>query len=62
MALKNGFRQYKDAIMITLTVPHIFPLVVPLEFNRQIIGFIPLKDSIITELKNYKINGKPRPF
>jgi len=56
MALKNGFRQYKDAIMITLTVPHIFPLVIPLEVNRQIIGFIPLQDSIISELKNYMLD------
>jgi len=56
MALKNGFRQYKDAIMITLTVPHVFPLVVPLEFNRQIIGYIPLQDSIISELKNYLLD------
>jgi hypothetical protein len=56
MALKNGFRQRKDAIMITLTVPHVFPLVVPLEVNRQIIGFIPLQDSIISELKNYLLD------
>jgi hypothetical protein len=53
MALKNGFRHHKDAIMITLTVPHIFPLVVPLEVNGQIVGYIPLQDSIISELKNY---------
>jgi len=51
MALKNGFRQYKDAIMITLTVPHIFPLVIPLERKGKIIGFIPLQDSIISLLK-----------
>jgi hypothetical protein len=53
IALKNGFGQYKDAIMITLTVPHIFPLVIPLERKGKIIGFIPLQDSIISELKNY---------
>ena len=53
MALKNGFRQFKDAIMVTLTVPHIFPLVIPLEVNGRIIGYIPLQDSIISELKNY---------
>jgi len=51
MALKNGFRQHKDALMITLTVPHIFPLVVPLEVNGRIIGYILLQDSIITQLK-----------
>jgi len=53
MALKIAFRRYKDAIMITLTVPHIFPLVIPLERKGKIIGFIPLQDSIISELKNY---------
>jgi len=50
-ALKNGFRRFKDAIMITLTVPHIFPLVIPLERKGKIIGFIPLQDSIISQLK-----------
>jgi hypothetical protein len=50
-ALKRGFRRYEDAVMVTLTTPHIFPLVVPLEVNRQIIGFIPLQDSILTQLK-----------
>ena len=50
-ALRNGFKKYKDAIMVTLTIPHIFPLVVPLEVNRQIIGYIPLQDSIISLLK-----------
>ncbi|QXJ34174.1 hypothetical protein [Saccharolobus shibatae] len=49
--LKNAFRKYKDAVMITLTVPHIFPLVVPLKDKGRIIGFIPLQDSIITQLK-----------
>jgi hypothetical protein len=56
LTLKIGFRQHKDAIMITLTVPHIFPLVVPLEVNGRIIGFIPLQDSIISELKNYMLD------
>jgi len=51
-ALENGFTQYKDAVMITLTVPHIFPLVIPLERKGKIIGFIPLQDSIISQLKN----------
>jgi len=55
-ALKNGFRRYKDAIMITLTTPHIFPLVIPLEVNGRIIGYIPLQDSIISELKNYLLD------
>jgi hypothetical protein len=50
-ALKNGFKRHRDAIMVTLTVPHIFPLVIPLEVNRQIIGYIPLQDSIISLLK-----------
>ncbi len=50
-ALNNAFKRYKDAIMITLTVPHIFPLVIPLENNGKIVGFIPLQDSIITRLK-----------
>ena len=54
-ALKIAFKRHKDAIMITLTIPHIFPLVIPLENlenNGKIIGFIPLQDSIITKLKN----------
>jgi len=50
-ALDNAFKKYKDAIMITLTIPHIFPLVIPLEQNGKILGFIPLQDSIITQLK-----------
>jgi hypothetical protein len=68
MALKNGFRQHKDAVMITLTVPHVFPLVVPLEVNRRIIGFIPLQDSIISLLKKEmmawvrKMWGKVKQF
>jgi len=56
MALKIAFRRHKDALMITVTVPHIFPLVVPIEVNGKIIGFIPLQDSIISELKNYMID------
>jgi len=51
-ALKVAFKRHKDAIMITLTIPHIFPLVIPLENNGKIVGFIPLQDSIITQLKN----------
>ena len=50
-ALENGFSKHKDAIMITLTIPHIFPLVIALERKGKIIGFIPLQDSIITQLK-----------
>jgi hypothetical protein len=50
-ALDNAFKRHKDAIMITLTIPHIFPLVIPLENNGKIVGFIPLQDSIITQLK-----------
>jgi len=50
-ALENGFSKYKDAVMITLTIPHIFPLVIPLERKGKIIGYIPLQDSIITQLK-----------
>jgi hypothetical protein len=50
-ALNNAFKKYKNAIMITLTVPHIFPLVYPIKQNGKIIGFIPLQDSIITQLK-----------
>jgi hypothetical protein len=53
MALKIGFKHHRDAIMITLTVPHIFDLVIPIEVNGRIIGFIPLQDSIVSELKNY---------
>jgi len=53
MALKTAFRRYRDALMVTLTVPHIFPLIVPLEHKKQIIGFIALQDSIISQLKNY---------
>jgi len=51
MALKNAFKLYKDAIMITLTVPHIFPLVIPIEMEGKILGYILLQDSIITQLK-----------
>jgi len=51
-ALKNGFTQYKDAIMITLTLPRLFPLVVPVEHEGQIYGYVPLQDSIITKLKS----------
>jgi hypothetical protein len=50
-ALKIAFKKYKNAIMITLTVPHIFPLVIPIKEGKRIIGFIPLQDSIITQLK-----------
>jgi hypothetical protein len=50
-ALKIAFKRYDNAIMITLTIPHIFPLVLPLEQNGKIIGFIPLQDSILTQLK-----------
>ena len=50
--LDNAFKHYKNAIMITITVPHIFHLVVPVKQNGKIIGFIPLQDSIITQLKN----------
>jgi hypothetical protein len=51
-ALNNAFKRHKDAIMVTLTLPHIFPLVIPIEQNKRIVGFIPLQDSIITQLKN----------
>ncbi|WP_016730833.1 hypothetical protein [Saccharolobus islandicus] len=51
-ALDNAFKQYKNAIMITLTIPHIFPLVIPIKQNGKIIGFIPLQDSILTKLKD----------
>jgi hypothetical protein len=51
-ALKVAFKRHKDAIMITLTIPHIFPLILPIEQNGKIVGFIPLQDSIITQLKN----------
>jgi hypothetical protein len=50
-ALKIAFKKYKNAIMITLTIPHIFPLVYPIKQNGKIIGFIPLQDSILTQLK-----------
>ncbi|MFP3234324.1 MAG: hypothetical protein RXR08_11835 [Sulfolobaceae archaeon] len=50
-ALDNAFKKYKNAIMITLTIPHIFPLVYPIKQNGKIIGFIPLQDSILTQLK-----------
>jgi len=50
-ALKIAFKRHKNAIMITLTIPHIFPLVLPLEQNGKIIAFIPVQDSIITQLK-----------
>ena len=50
-ALKIAFKRHENAIMITLTIPHIFPLVLPLEQNGKIIGFIPLQDSILTQLK-----------
>ncbi|WP_244988780.1 hypothetical protein [Saccharolobus shibatae] len=50
-ALDNAFKQYKNVIMITITIPHIFPLVIPIKDKGRIIGFIPLQDSIITKLK-----------
>ena len=50
-ALSNAFKRHKDAVMITLTIPHIFPLVYPIERKGKIIGFIPLQDSIISQLK-----------
>jgi len=50
-ALDNAFKKYKDAIMITLTIPHIFPLVIPVKEGKRIVSFIPLQDSIITQLK-----------
>ena len=55
-ALKIAFKKHKDAIMVTLTIPHIFPLVIPLERKGKVIGFIPLQDSIISELKNYMLD------
>jgi hypothetical protein len=55
-ALKNAFKLYKDAVMITLTVPHIFPLVIPIEMEGKILGYILLQDSIISELKNYMLD------
>lgn len=51
-ALKTGFTQYKDAIMITLTLPRVFPLSKPVELNGKIYGYVPLQDSIITKLKS----------
>jgi len=39
-----------------LTVPHIFDLVIPIEVNGRIIGFILLQDSIISELKNFMLD------
>jgi len=50
-ALKNAFKQHKDALMITLTLPRLFPLVLPLKHEGQIFGYVPLQDSIITQLK-----------
>ena len=50
-ALKIAFKRHKNAIMITLTIPHIFPLVLPLTEGGKITAFIPLQDSIITQLK-----------
>jgi len=51
MALKVAFKRHENAIMITLTIPHIFPLVLPLREGDKVIGFIPLQDSILTQLK-----------
>jgi hypothetical protein len=50
-ALKIAFKRHENAIMITLTIPHVFPLVLPLREGGKVIGFIPLQDSIITQLK-----------
>jgi hypothetical protein len=51
-ALEEAYKRHKYAVMITLTVPHIFPLVVPIQTEKgKIIGFVPLQDSIITKLK-----------
>jgi len=50
-ALKVAFKRHENAIMITLTIPHIFPLVLPLTEGGKITAFIPLQDSIITQLK-----------
>ena len=50
-ALDRAFRKHKNAIMITLTIPHIFPLVIPVKEGKRIVSFIPLQDSIITQLK-----------
>jgi len=50
-ALKNAFKHHKDALMITLTIPRLFPLVYPIKQNGQIVAFVPLQDSIITQLK-----------
>ena len=51
LALKRAFKKYKDAIMITLTLPPVFPLVIPVKEGEKVIGYIPLQDSIITQLK-----------
>jgi len=37
--------------MITLTIPHIFPLVLPLKEGDKVVAFILVQDSIITQLK-----------
>ena len=50
-ALKVAFKRHENAIMITLTIPHIFPLVLPLREGDKIVAFIPLQDSIIMQLK-----------
>ena len=54
-AVEEAFRKYRDAIMITLTVPRIFPLVVPLKEGKWIIGYVPLQDSIVTQLKSLMV-------
>jgi len=51
IALKVAFKRHENAIMITLTIPHIFPLILPLREGDKIVAFIPLQDSIITQLK-----------
>jgi hypothetical protein len=51
-ALKNAFKDHKDALMITLTLPRLFPLVLPVDHEGQIFGYVPLQDSIITKLKS----------
>jgi hypothetical protein len=49
--LKNAFQKHKDALMLTLTLPRIFPITIEIYHNGSLYGIIPLQDVLITKLK-----------
>jgi hypothetical protein len=51
MILQRAFEKHQEAVMFTLTLPRIFPLVIELWCCNELRGVIPLQDSLITKLR-----------